>query len=228
MIPQKLLEASKANLISIPVVSIRQLSSGRMEVVTAENSKKIYDAVIVAAPQTTDSKHRIDFENFTEDIKFEGKYHKTVCTLINGILATEYFSGKSNWINEILTTTEGLLFNSIGQITPVGSLSLARNEPQVWKVFSQQALKKEEVSSLFSQVNEVYVREWLAYPSYDSSLRNDSFILAPNLYYLNAIEWVASAMEMSIIGAKNVALLTYKNFKLKEGVDRSIISKEEL
>jgi hypothetical protein len=31
------------------------------------------------------------------------------------------------------------------------------------------------------------------------------FVLAENLYYLSAIEWAASAMEMSAISGKNIA-----------------------
>ena len=38
-----------------------------------------------------------------------------------------------------------------------------------------------------------------------------SFVLHDNLYYLSAVEWAASAMEMSAISAKNAAnLISHK------------------
>jgi prenylcysteine oxidase/farnesylcysteine lyase len=52
--------------------------------------------------------------------------------------------------------------------------------------------------------------DWLAYPHYDSiSLPLPKFILFPGIYHVNAIEWAASAIEMSLIGGKNAALLTF-------------------
>uniref|UniRef100_A0A8D8PXZ0 Prenylcysteine lyase domain-containing protein n=1 Tax=Cacopsylla melanoneura TaxID=428564 RepID=A0A8D8PXZ0_9HEMI len=45
---------------------------------------------------------------------------------------------------------------------------------------------------------------------------NHSFILHKHLYYVNVIEVAASAMEMSLIGAKNVALLVYKEIEKRQ------------
>lgn len=38
------------------------------------------------------------------------------------------------------------------------------------------------------------------------------FELDQNLYFINNIEWAASAMEMSAVGAKNVANLAYNSW----------------
>jgi len=40
----------------------------------------------------------------------------------------------------------------------------------------------------------------------------NNFKLHDALYYVNAIEWAASAMEMSAIGGRNVAILAYNDF----------------
>lgn len=53
------------------------------------------------------------------------------------------------------------------------------------------------------------VTEWQAYPRYGSSQGLPPVELHPNLYYLNGIEWAGSAMEMSSVAAKNIALLAY-------------------
>ena len=49
------------------------------------------------------------------------------------------------------------------------------------------------------------VTNWLAYPSYTVSDDLTSFLVSPGMFYTNRIEWAASAMEMSVIAAKNIA-----------------------
>lgn len=55
----------------------------------------------------------------------------------------------------------------------------------------------------------VQTTEWKSYPRYGSSQDLSPLELRPNLYYLNGIEWAGSAMEMSSVAAKNIALLAY-------------------
>ena len=69
---------------------------------------------------------------------------------------------------------------------------------------------------------------WLAYPHYSTNQTLGEFELVPGLYHLNAIEWAASAMEMSVIGAKNVALLAYKHWKNDPEAGKKPPIKEEL
>lgn len=59
---------------------------------------------------------------------------------------------------------------------------------------------------------------WKAYPRYKTEVRADTFKLHDALYHVNAIEWAASAMEMSAIGGRNVANLAYKDFAQKCGM----------
>lgn len=42
------------------------------------------------------------------------------------------------------------------------------------------------------------------------------------LYHVNAIEWIASAMEMSAIGGRNVALLAHRDFFRKSCFEKTI------
>lgn len=53
--------------------------------------------------------------------------------------------------------------------------------------------------------------EWRVYPRYGSAAGATlpPVELRPHLYYLNGIEWAGSAMEMSAVAAKNIALLAY-------------------
>ncbi|KAJ8287095.1 hypothetical protein GJAV_G00047600 [Gymnothorax javanicus] len=63
---------------------------------------------------------------------------------------------------------------------------------------------------MFLSWDEVRERKWLAYPSYGRAIhRTPPFVLHERLYYLGAVEWAASAMEMSAISARNVVLLAH-------------------
>ncbi|KAK6617216.1 hypothetical protein RUM44_005547 [Polyplax serrata] len=224
-IPQYLLKESRANLILRTVSVVKRLGSEEIQISSKTSDSALeeietYDIVVVAAPQTSDAQHLIEFKDFREKIKFHGRYHTTVCTLVEGNLAEEYFPKQNPQIDEILTVKDEIFFNSIGRITPVDySPNGETNKSNVWKVFTQKRMKNKDISLLFSDVSNKYEKKWLAYPHYESQvpLKNNSFILATNLYHINAIEWVASAMEMSVIGAKNVALLIYKNLLSKPG-----------
>ncbi|XP_054611174.1 prenylcysteine oxidase-like isoform X3 [Dunckerocampus dactyliophorus] len=114
----------------------------------------------------------------------------------------------------VLTTeTPGLFFNSVASICPVNiSMGFRRKQAQeagVYKVFSTQPLTKAQLKTLFRSYYSVQVTKWQAYPHYGSSLALPPVELHPNLYYLNGIEWAGSAMEMSSVAAKNIALLAY-------------------
>ena len=217
-IPENLLKTSGANLLQEIVTRIKKLPSGEIQIDTLKKSNdtqengKIYDVVVLAAPQYPNTKYKINFDNFDNNINFNGQYHRTVCTLIEGNLREDYFQNKNSIVDEILTIKEGLLFNSLGRITPVEPIN--EESKKVWKIFTQKKLKDKEISDLFYNISNTYVKDWLAYPHYTSktSPGNSTFILDSNLYYINAIEWAASAMEMSAIGAKNVALLIYNKF----------------
>lgn len=170
-----------------------------------------YDFVVLAAPQATNIKNQIKFENFKNDLKFPGKYHRTVSTLVVGKLRRSYFNNEP--VEAIFSIDTGGLFNSVSKVNPV--ISTTKTEKAAFKIFSKEILTDLQIKELFEDVEETFVQDWLAYPEYDQLARNDSFVLDKHLYYLNAIEWAASAMEMSAISAKNIALLIYKElFKI--------------
>lgn len=56
---------------------------------------------------------------------------------------------------------------------------------------------------------------WKAYPHYSTNMNLDNFKLHDALYHVNTIEWAASAMEMSAIAGRNVAILAYNDFLQK-------------
>ena len=78
----------------------------------------------------------------------------------------------------------------------------------VWKIFSQEPLTHAQLNKLFKTYESKNVIDWLAYPQYYTKQRHNTFVLYNNLYHINAIEWAASAMEMSVIGAKKCGGIT--------------------
>lgn len=176
-----------------------------------EEEREEFDVVVVAAPQTLD-KTRIS--GLPPSLQFPGHYHRTVATVVHGDFHPEAVNSTTR-INFFLSPSSPIV--SISPLTPV-DYSLGESLPSVYKLFSSRPLEMEELEQLFSPIHSVQVADWLAYPEY--SLQDDlnSFILAPGLYHTSRIEWAASAMEMSVLSARNVANLVANQWGGKEEV----------
>ena len=85
--------------------------------------------------------------------------------------------------------------------------------PPVYKLFSRREFTQAELAVMFNNVTFTHTIPWLAYPSYTVNDDFSAFELMPGLYYQNRIEWAASAMEMSVIAARNVANLVSNYIK---------------
>lgn len=210
---EKLLEKSKAHLVPEYVVQITK-NNDSYTLLTNFKKKATYDYVVFAAPLAENQKVPITFSNMPLALNKVGKYHQTVSTLVVGEMKRIQFSPISDDLLPItiISNNENEFFNSISNVEGVnetGSLN-------VWKIFSQHPLSNNQIDHLFENVSDVKVVEWLAYPHYKVPTESQSFHIADRLYHINAIEWAASAMEMSCIGAKNVALLIKKHFYSNE------------
>lgn len=178
---------------------------------------EFYDIVILATPMTLDIKNRIKFINFPKQIQFLGNYHRTVCTLVNGDLNYKFFNLDAK-VSDILTVND-TFFNSVSSIVDV-NYSGEDIDSNVWKIFSPNILTEAEINKLFKNVKSKKIIDWKAYPAYDTIKRTDSFVLDDYMFHVNAIEWAASAMEMSAIGARNVAILAYEVWTNKKVISK--------
>uniref|UniRef100_A0A4W3GPN2 Prenylcysteine oxidase 1 like n=1 Tax=Callorhinchus milii TaxID=7868 RepID=A0A4W3GPN2_CALMI len=221
-----LLDAAKAHVIHTRVASISLQSSGAKPLyqVRYENEEErgydFYDIVLIATP-LHQGLGNITFDELIPPVtEFPGRYHQTITSIVHGYLNSSYFGfpdPKLFPFASIFTTDSPKLFMySIANICPVNITNhYRRKQPQeaaVWKVFSPNPLTKEQLKTLFRSYYSVQVTEWLAYPQYHSTKEIPGIILHDSLYYLNGIEWMASAMETSSIAAKNVALLVYNRW----------------
>ncbi|KAK3549956.1 hypothetical protein QTP86_016850 [Hemibagrus guttatus] len=226
-----LLYHSKAELIAARVTNValktRPSKSGTItnfyEVNYVSDSgpaHSLYDIVVLATPLHLGLSD-IAFSGFSPSLPshFPGRYHQTVSTLVLGRLNVSHLDGRRKpsefFISDIFTTdNEKLGISSVSSLDPVqitpGYSRPSASQTSVWKVFSPKSLTEEQLKTLFMSRERVVEKRWLAYPSYRAPERQPPpFILHHNLYYLSPIEWVASAMEMSALSARNIALLAY-------------------
>lgn len=143
----------------------------------------------------------------------EMNMHKTVATFVSGELNKSLWNFQKDIPEAILAFKS--FFNSIGKQFPVNynSSDEKMRNISVYKVFSNEELSNQQLKTLFSTIRQKKVISWQAYPEYNVPQLTTNFTLTKNLYFNNAIENLASAIEMSIISARNIAFLAYYNWK---------------
>ncbi|KAG9263339.1 prenylcysteine oxidase-like [Astyanax mexicanus] len=224
-----LLQLCKAEIIQGRVTGITlktSKSASQYEVnysVDSGPSRSLYDIVIIATPLHKGLSD-ISFSGFSPPIPshFSGDFQQIVNTLVLGRLNMSYLGTDQRaadfLVSDILTTdNKALPFNSLATVAPVkipqGYAHPPASANKVWKMFSAQPLSEEQLGEMFESQEGVWVKRWLAYPSYTPpNHRTPPFILHDHLYYVNAIEWAASCMEMSALSARNAALLAYNRW----------------
>lgn len=230
-VPELLVQESEANFLNNRVVKI-EFDKAKAEYVvesvsslTNEKLVKRYDVVVIANPITSDSKTPIEFANFNPPIHVEGRYQRVVATLVAGNLNARYhirgwFKAK---VPDLIINNDDPVVSSISQIGQI--FGVKETKTPIWKIFSERPLKNTELEDLIKTPKIIETRDWLAYPKYEKmNLSSGNFVLHDRLFYVNAIEWAASAMEMSVIGAKNVALLIEKELR-STGKDKQEVEK---
>ncbi|KAL6096983.1 pcyox1 [Pungitius sinensis] len=192
------------------------------------SAHSLYDIVVIATP-LHQGKSDITFSGFSPPIPshYPGRYHQTVSTLVHGLLNMSFLGSTKPasefTVSEILTTdSKDSVINSLSSLDPVrippGYKRPPASQSNVWKVFSPQPLSQEQLRNMFLSWDSVSETTWLAYPSYRPPHRKTPpFVLHDRLYYLNAVEWAASAMEMSAISARNAALLAHHRWHRQVG-----------
>ncbi|ROI48940.1 Prenylcysteine oxidase [Anabarilius grahami] len=188
----------------------------------------MYDIVVVATP-LHQGVSEINFPGFSPPIPshFPGRYHQTVATLVHGLLNVSFLGTTDKpenfFFSDVLTLdNKASDIQSLCSLDPVkipkGYSPSPASQRKVWKIFSSQPLSQKHLQQIFLSWDSVSEKRWLAYPSYSPpQRRTPPFILHEHLYYLNAVEWAASAMEMSAISARNLALLSHHRWYQQTG-----------
>ncbi|XP_070565846.1 prenylcysteine oxidase 1-like [Ptychodera flava] len=241
----RLLEKSKATLYKSTVSGIKLAKGDKpgYYLIIAEPPDKNgnisahvagkYDIIVIATP-LHHGKTDLKFKSFPKEItNFPDPFHRTVATYVDGELNFRAFGfdSKEDCPTEILTTRDNKFgINSVAHNYPV-DYQKGKTETQkpVWKVFSREPLTDNQLGTLFTSRKETKVVDWLAYPHYDPPDTLSSFELHAGLYYINSVEWAASAMEMVAVGGRNTALLAYNKYHgLNDKIDAKWKPKTEL
>ena len=223
LIPVGLLNKSSSALLRAKVTEVVLLSEKKYRVASVDSVGVVhmeeYDFVIIATPLFNNIGN-IKFTGFPEPIiPTNFNFHRTLATFVDGIPNIRHFhvANVNNFPEALFTSNPDVFFNSIGRHSPVDRMSGNRTSKEkhcVYKVFSNSPLTNVQLDQLFDERDHVKVADWLAYPEYPSNIDNlPAFKLHNQMFYINAIEMAASAMEMSAIGAKNVALLVFNKIR---------------
>lgn len=224
LVPENLIrQNNRVNIIQSQVEKIRLILKNQDSIEYELSYRKeddpniitdVYDIVIIARPLTNDQETSIEFEEFPEEAIFTvpGKYQTTIATFVEGKLNPLHF-GLESEIDCILSCNPNkTIVSSIGKVNSVNDNG-KKGSSDVWKIFTRESMNPKFINKILSKVGQVDKIVWKAYPHYSTENRLDKFKLHKGLYHVNAIEWAASAMEMSAIGGRNVAILAYKDFK---------------
>jgi prenylcysteine oxidase/farnesylcysteine lyase len=219
ILAEKMLVSSKAALIQSEVKTvILNKTDGRYAIHYGKEAEDTYDIVILVTPMTTDTQAGLKIEGLQSAPQFPGKYHQTVANMVHGIIDPSYIGlTQAELTNTNFIIDPSKKVNSFALQIPVNYVD-GMGIPDVWKVFSQAPLTDEEMDQIFLSRQEVKTFDWLAYPHYATNQSDTlgSFRLHDNLYHINSIEWAASAMEMSVMGAKNVVNMIFENSKTQD------------
>ena len=227
-VPCKLLEQSGAQLlISTHVKSIgksaSQPSTKNLIVYQTHEGQEIsddtFDYVIIALPiynQVIGDQFAIDFD-LRNDFN-ELKMQQTNTYFISGTVKL-FPDLPANKRIELHSVEPGLPYRTICVQLPCdyNEKKDARlyldGGPKFYKIFSDQHLNTAELAKIFEPGFElIQEMPWLAYPKYDAKLKTMPDIILDaeereRVYYLNAMEWTSSCMEISCVSARNVSLL---------------------
>ena len=207
LVSECLLNKSRAKLARTEVKEIMNIG-GQWKV---EDTSEPFDVVIIAAPLTADKSH-LRIQSNTNPVR--GSYHRTVSTMVRGDLNTSSLGLAEA---ELLTShyfypSSTFPVWSVETMTPVDYSEADTELPSVHRLFSHLPLSEEILDTMFTSIEEVSETDWLAYPQYYPGADLGSFILDAGLYYINSVENAASAMEMSVLGARNVINLIEADF----------------
>lgn len=226
-IAECVLKDSYSSLVMEDVTSVTKTEEGgsvKYTIVTADGKiDEGYDVVIVANPLNTSS---IKYDNFSNEVYTGGAitpYQQFSVNFCKGKINQQFFGEKVDTLDfpkAIFTTAASLPCNflCIGAVVPSDvrqnevwryRVPLHEDPVRVWHVTSLEPLTRDQCLSFFREADpdDMVSHDWLAFPQYIPPYKAPSFVLDDGVFYINAIEMAASAMEITAIGAKNAALL---------------------
>ncbi|KAI6661009.1 Prenylcysteine oxidase 1 precursor [Oopsacas minuta] len=252
VLAEKMLQESQAILHNTPVTRVRELKEETdiyYVIDTLESDPSLpqdnkFDFVIIAHPLELSG---VQFELLRQKVSkpVDREFQVTIATFIQGRINPEFFGLEDlTQVPDAILTTElvnpRVDFSTLQKVIPVDVVNaddvskyLVHDDNTVWKIWSRKPMLESDLDLMFLSRRTVVSKSWYAYPKYKPGQSFPQIVLEDKLIYINAIEWAASAMEMSLISAKNAALLVEENIrgrsqKLRDKVPGSHVERNEL
>ena len=219
LLVEKLFAAANATIAlgtSVKKISRSSIGNGTFEVESISKNgarKDIVDSVVLAAPFRF-LNISLPQEAVSPEMRKREFTHWYVTVVKAAGLSEEYFKDArvANFTNMLTTQSSSAPFNVIQQVTD----PIEKGQGSYWKLFSNSEIAGELLARIFvdADVNGSIVQHWpYTFPHLtptqsagDPDKTNfQPLNLMPGMVYVNAMESLASAMETSIIGARNAA-----------------------
>ncbi|KAL6079602.1 Prenylcysteine oxidase-like [Balamuthia mandrillaris] len=211
MLNTKVMDVSKANNKNNPTSYLVTYAKNQNDTKKIELDSQMFDVVILAAPFEFSG---IRWNKFKlPNIKPRPYVHWFV-TMVqsSGLNATYFGKAKTEQVPDSILTTG----NSTAPFVVVSIQAQPDPTTKIYKIFSNEDVS-DRLNSIFVNVTNHVVQHWnYTFPVY-KAMNDDDYqpiVLHDNLFYLNAMESVATAMECSVIAGRNIALLIKKAFRL--------------
>ena len=191
------LKSSGAKLIRKEVKKISKIK----QQYKVDDSDELFDVLIIASPLTQDNSHLV-FSGFLEEIYIPGSYIPMTATIVQGNLNMTALG--------IHSDMRSIFYFQVSTNFPIRSIEMltyAEDDKPVYRIHSKDPITDEFLQTIFVSINEVSRTDWIAVPKTQINPDLGSFQLSEGLYYINRIEMALSSMEVSIVGAKNIANL---------------------
>jgi prenylcysteine oxidase/farnesylcysteine lyase len=193
---RRLLRRSGADVRTATAVRSAGVDDGTVTVETSAGAFR-FDVLCIAAPlESLD----VTFDGSISVPSADGEVVGLETNFVVGEVDPAYFGTGDVPPGSVLTTVDsGEPFCDLHRLT-----TRTESGRHVFALASRQPSVAVDETGIFRDVAEVQTLEWRAYPAFAPRAKTVPFRLHPNVYYVNAMEPVVSAMETQVIASRNV------------------------
>jgi hypothetical protein len=176
-----------------------------------------YDYAVIAFPLHRDNMKDFVFQSPDKFNQYDYRMQPTHSNFLMGKLKCQTYNLTENdcqKLNAIFYTNPSLPYRCVAQqrTTKQDEKTYEKTNASVYKIFSPAKLSSSDYEQIFENNNYQLIQDipWLAYPKYDHPQKMPPIQLDKNIFYVNAMEWSSSCMEIEVISARNIAMLLTK------------------
>ncbi|CAF4367233.1 unnamed protein product [Rotaria sp. Silwood2] len=181
-----------------------------------------YDNVIIAFPLHRDNINDFVLQATDNFNQYDYRMQSTHANFLHGKLNCQQFNLTQNEcqrLKAIFYTNPSLPYRAVAEQHTVNeNKEQYKNiDKSVYKIFSPNELSLSDYKQIFDNDNFQLIQDipWLAYPKYEHPQKMPPIQINKNIFYLNAMEWSSSCIEIEVISARNIAMLLTKKLRVE-------------